>query len=249
MKHFLRHSVIIGTLVMIPGIASAGWLDQAGGMLEQFGGSKAPAASVAALSNSDIVAGLKDALRVGSQRVVNRLGKTNGFNADPKIHIPLPESMQRVKSALSAVGMGGLLDDLELKINRAAEAATPKAKQLFGNAITSMSIDDARGILQGPDDAATSYFKRKMSEPLSNEMRPVVEQAMAQTGAIQAYDNVMGKYKALPFMPDVKGDLTRHVIDGGMKGIFTYMASEEAAIRKNPVKRSTDILKKVFASR
>ncbi|EAU53881.1 DUF4197 domain-containing protein [Mariprofundus ferrooxydans] len=250
MPHSLRHTAILATLILFPGTAAfAGWMDQAGSMLEQMGAKQTAApAAASALSNSDVVAGLKDALRVGSERVVAQLGKTDGFNSDPKIHIPLPESMQQVKSALSAVGMGAMMDDLELKLNRAAEAATPKAKRLFGDAIRSMSFADARAILNGPDDAATQYFKNKMSKPLADEMRPIVEKAMSRTGAVQAYDSVMGEYKTLPFMPDVKANLTQHVVDGGLKGIFIYMASEEAAIRHHPVERTTAILKKVFAS-
>ena len=249
MSRSFRKVVILSTLVLFPGATAwAGWLDQAGSVLKQFGKQTTAPAAVSALSNSDIVAGLKDALLVSSARVVSQLGEKNGFNANPKIHIPLPESMQRVKSALSAVGMGGMMDNLELKLNRAAEAATPKAKRLFGNAIKTMSIADARKILDGPNDAATEYFKSKMSKLLSKEMRPIIEKAMAQTGTVQAYDSVMGKYKALPFVPDVKTNLTQYVEKGALKGIFTYMASEEAEIRSNPVKRTTSILKKVFAS-
>jgi hypothetical protein len=193
-----------------------------------------------------MIAGLKDALRVGSENVVGQLGKNDGFNADPKIHIPLPENLQRVKSALGAVGMGSMMDDLELKLNRAAETATPKAKRIFGNAIKEMTFDDAKKILNGPDDSATQYFKRKMSNPLSDEMRPVVKKALSQAGAVQAYDAAMGEYQSLPFMPDVKANLTQHVLDLGLSGIFHYMAEEEAAIRKNPIKRTTDMLQKVF---
>jgi len=202
--------------------------------------------SLSPLSNSDVVAGLKDALRVGSKHVVSQLSKKNGFNGDSKIHIPLPNSMKRVKSALSAVGMGGMMDDLELRLNRAAEVATPKAKRIFGNAIRRMTIRDAKLILGGADDAATQYFRRKMSKPLLNEMKPVVDHALAQSGAVQAYDRVMGKYQSLPFMPDVKADLSQHVLNLALSGVFYYMAEEEAAIRKNPVKRTTALLKKVF---
>jgi len=230
--------------------ATAGWLDQVGGMLGGVGsGGKTATAvlpSTAGLSNPDMIAGLKDALRVGSENVVGKLGRTDGFNSDPKIHIPLPDSLQTVKSTLSAVGMGSMMDDLELKLNRAAEAATPKAKRIFGNAIRSMSITDAKKILTGPNDAATQYFKGKMSSPLSDEMRPIVKNALNQAGAVQAYDAVMGKYTSMPFMPDVKANLTQHVLDLGLAGIFRYMADEEAAIRQNPVKRTTSILKKVF---
>jgi hypothetical protein len=243
--------IIIAAVLLFPvSQASAGWMDQVGSLLNNASGGGKPVAasmpSINALSNSDMIAGLKDALRVGSENVVGRLGKTDGFNSDPKIHIPLPDSLQTVKSTLSAVGMGGLMDDLELKLNRAAEAATPKAKRIFANAIRDMSFDDARKILSGPNDAATQYFKGKMSVPLADEMRPIVKKALNQAGAVQAYDAVMGKYTSMPFMPDVKANLTRHVLDLGLAGIFRYMADEEAAIRQNPVKRTTSILKKVF---
>ena len=238
--------MIAGALLFPVSQASAGFMDQIGGLIGSTGTEKPAASTMTGLSKSDIVAGLKDALRVGSNNVVGQLGKTDGFNADPKIHIPLPESLQTVKSTLSAIGMGGMMDDLELKLNRAAELATPKAKRIFGNAIREMTFDDARKILNGPDDAATQYFKRRMSAPLSKEMRPIVNKALNQAGAVQAYDGIMGKYKTVPFVPDVKANLTQHVVDLGMAGIFHYMAEEEVAIRKNPVKRTTAILKKVF---
>ena len=201
------------------------------------------------LTNSEITTGLKDALRVGTERVVDQLGTVDGFNADPAIHIPLPESLKSVKSALSAVGMSALMDDPELKLNRAAEEATPPAKKLFWNSIETMTLDDVREIYNGPDDAATRYFERKMSDPLATAMQPIVENALNQVGAIQAYDAVMGQYADLPFVPDVKTNLRAHVIEKGMDGIFHYLAVEEAAIRTNPAKRTTDILQKVFGAK
>lgn len=242
---------LFAAILIIATPASAGWMDQLGGAVDTYNqatqGNTTTSTATSALSNTDMIAGLKDALRVGSEQVVGQLSKADGFNSDPKIHIPLPESMQRVKSALSAVGMGYMMDDLELKLNRAAEVATPRAKRIFGDSIKAMSINDAKKILTGPDDAATQYFKGKMSKPLSTEMRPVVQSALNEAGAVQAYDSVMGEYSALPFVPDVKANLTQHVLDLGLQGIFLYMAEEEAAIRKNPAKRTTEILKKVFA--
>ena len=199
------------------------------------------------LSQTDMIAGLKDALKVGSTRVVQQVSQTNGFNADANIHIPLPSSLQAVKSTLTSIGMGTLVDDLELKLNRAAEAATPKAKQLFVDAIKGMNIVDAKNILSGPNDAATQYFKGKMSQPLAKEMQPVIANALSEVGAIQAYDAVIAKYKSIPFVPDVKAQLNDHVVNGALKGVFYYMAKEEAGIRKEPVKRTTSILKKVFS--
>ena len=198
---------------------------------------------------SQVAAGLKEALRVGSDTVVKQLGRPDGFNADPAIHIPLPKSFTTVQSALKPLGMSYLLDDLELKLNRAAEQATPKAKELFLSSIEQMTMDDVMGIYNGPPDAATRYFQGKMSEPLGVSMKPIVDQALAQAGAVQAYDNVMGQYKTVPFVPDVKADLSGYVVEQGMNGIFHYLAQEEAAIRQNPAKRTTELLKTVFGSK
>lgn len=198
---------------------------------------------------SQIGAGLKEALRVGSDTVVGQLGKTDGFNGDPKIHIPLPENFQKVQSTLKTLGMSSLLDDLELKLNRAAEQATPKAKELFWSSIEQMTMDDVMGIYNGPSDAATRYFQGKMSKPLGEAMRPIVDEALQQAGAVQAYDKVMGQYRSVPFVPDVKANLTSHVVDKGMNGIFHYLAKEEAAIRQNPAKRTTELLRTVFGSK
>jgi hypothetical protein len=201
----------------------------------------------ATLTGDDIMAGVRDALRVGTENVVGQLGAADGFNADPKIHIPLPDSMKQVTSALQMVGLAGLAEDLELKINRAAEAATPAAKELFWQAITDMSIDDIEGIFNGPDDAATQYFKGAMSAPLGDAMRPIIDQSLAEVGAVQAFDAVMGKYKAIPFVPKVKANLTEHTLAAAMAGIFHYLAEEEAAIRNDAVKRTTELLQRVFA--
>jgi hypothetical protein len=214
---------------------------------EMMGGSSSGGAG--ALSTGDIASGLKEALRVGSERVVSQVGKTDGYNKDPAIHLPLPGSLKSVQSALNAAGMGGMLDDLELKLNRAAEAAAPKARTLFADAVSQMSIDDARKIYDGPKDAATQYFKSKMSTPLAAEMTPVVNQSLAEVGAVKSYDAVMGQYKQIPFVPDAKANLTGYVVEKGMDGIFLYLGKEEAAIRDNPAKRSTELLKKVFGSK
>lgn len=214
---------------------------------EMLGGSSG--GSSGALSTGDIASGLKEALRVGSERVVSQVGRNDGYNADPAIHLPLPGSLKSVQSALAAAGMSGMLDDLELKLNRAAEAAAPKARALFVDAISQMTIDDARKIYNGPKDSATRYFQSKMTKPLAAEMAPVVDKSLAEVGAIQSYDRVMGQYKQIPFVPDAKANLTNYVVEKGMDGIFLYLGKEEAAIRDNPAKRSTELLKKVFGAK
>lgn len=200
-----------------------------------------------ALSNAEIAAGLREALSVGTNSVVSQLGKTGGFSLDPKIQIPLPSSLQKVDDTLSKIGLNGLTDDLKSRMNSAAELATPKAKALFINAITSMTITDAKDILFGADNAATTYLKSKMGAGLSAEMQPLIQNALNQAGAVQAYDRVIGQYQALPFMPDVKADLNSYVVDKALDGIFYYVAQEETAIRQDPTKRTTELLQKVFA--
>ncbi len=199
------------------------------------------------LSQGEMGDGLKEALRVGTEKVVANLGQTDGFYTDKAIHIPLPGQLATVQKALKAAGYSGLVDDLELKLNRAAEQATPKAKALFVDAISAMTIEDAQKILSGPNDAATQYFRKAMGPGLATEMQPIVDATLAEAGAVQAYDNMMGQYKALPFMPDAKANLTDYVVEKGMDGIFHYVAKEEAAIRTNPAARTTDLLKKVFS--
>jgi hypothetical protein len=143
-----------------------GWWEKGNELLKSPTGTTA----TQSLTTEEIGAGLKDALLVGSQNVVAQLGSVDGFNLDPAIHIPLPEQFNTVKSILGKVGMTSLLDDLELKLNRAAEVATPKAKELFAQAISEMTFEDAMNIYNGPDDAATRYFKEKMTPPLAGAM-------------------------------------------------------------------------------
>ncbi|WP_422367975.1 DUF4197 domain-containing protein [Pelagibius sp.] len=227
-------------------LAQGSLFDKAKDLLKSGEGETAGGLSATSLSAAEIGDGLREALRVGTERVVGQLGQTDGFNADPDIHIPLPDSLQKVQSALQAVGMSDLADEVELRLNRAAEQATPQAKQIFWDAISEMSVEDAEGILNGPDDAATRYFQDKMSAPLSDAMRPVIDDSLADVGAIAAYDNMMEQYKTIPFVPDAKADLTDYTLAQALDGLFTYVAREEAAIRSDPAKRSTEILQKVF---
>jgi Protein of unknown function (DUF4197) len=200
------------------------------------------------LSEGQIGNGLREALRVGSERVTASLGQVDGFNANPDVHIPLPQSLQTVQSALGMVGMSGLADDLELRMNRAAETAAPQAKELFLQAISEMTLEDAQGILSGPDDAATRYFQDKMTAPLTERFTPVVNDELADAGAVQAYDRMMGDYRELPFAPDVEANLTPYVVQQALDGMFLMLAREEAAIRQDPAARTTEILQTVFGS-
>lgn len=200
------------------------------------------------LSIDEITRGLKEALMTGSNAVVARLGQTNGFSDDPIVHIPLPGSLAKARDFASKLGLEGSFDDLELKLNRAAEQATPKARALFVNAISEMSVEDARGILQGPDNAATEYFRGKTGTRLEAQMRPIIDQALASVGAVSSFNALVSKYNSIPLAPQVDADLTGYVTGEGANGIFHYLAEEEKAIRENPLKRTSEILQRVFGS-
>lgn len=215
--------------------------------LKSIQGGQAGATS-AVLSDQEIGSGLREALKVGVDTVVSQVGATDGFNGDPRIHIPLPESLETVQNTLSRVGMSDLMDDLELRLNRAAEAAAPEAREVFWQAIEEMTLDDVRQIYNGPTDAATRFLERTMSDPLIGRMRPIVDASLSEVGAVKAYDNAIGQYKAIPFVPDAKANLTQHVLERALKGLFLYLGEEEAAIRQNPAKRTTELLQKVFGA-
>jgi hypothetical protein len=242
-------------LIASPALAQGGLMDVGKGMLKDQMSGRAPGSAAtgtagAALSPLEIGSGLKEALRVATDRVTGQLGRADGFNADPAVHIPLPDKLEAVKKGLSLAGQSSLVDDLELKLNRAAEAATPKAKEIFWSAVQKMTLDDARGILNGPSDAATQYFKRTMIPDLKTAMRPVVDQTVSQSGAVQSYQSMAGAAQSLPMIGNALQSgpamLTDHVLEKALSGIFSYLGKEEAAIRSDPAKRSTDLLKKVF---
>ena len=208
-----------------------------------------PPVRPAKLTEAEIADGLREALQVGAERVVEALGTKNGFNSRSDIHIPLPKSLAKVQSTLARFGVSHVADDLELRLNRAAEAAVPRAKRMFQDAIRDMSLRDVRSIFEGPDDSATRYFRGKMVAPLTDKMQPIVNQELVSVGAIRAFDEMMQQYRSFPFVPDAKADLTGHVLKRAVDGVFLYLAREEAAIRKDPVKRTTALLKRVFTGR
>lgn len=242
----LRPALLVLLCCSMGGVAAAtDWLQKG---QELLGDVTPEGADPHKLTNEEIGAGLKETLRTGTATVVKQLGKPGGFSDDPEVRIPLPESLKTVKSTLSKVGMDATLEDLELRLNRAAEAATPKAKQLFADAIRAMTLDDVKAIYKGPNDAATQYFRAKMGPALQQEMQPIVAQSLADVGAIQSYDKAMEQYRSIPLVPDVKADLTRYVVEKGSEGIFHYLAVQEAQIRTDPAKQTTALLKRLYGS-
>ena len=199
-----------------------------------------------ALTLEEIGSALKKALHLGTGNVVMQLGRPDGYNGDPAIHISLPQEFQSVREVLNRFGGAEILDELELKLNRAAEVAAPKARALFRQAISDMTFADVETIYHGSDDSATRYFQARMSASLAEALRPIIEESLDEVGAVRTYHEAMGQYHSLPFVPDVRADLTEHVLTKGLEGLFFYMAREEAAIRRNPTKQTTALLRRVF---
>jgi len=233
-----------------PALAGNSLLDQGSSLIKSLNKSGSSesgnSSSAGSLTNSEIISGLKEALETGAGTVVSQLGAENGFNSDSSIHIPLPSYLSTAQTLMEKAGLGFYAEDLELKLNRAAEAATPKAKALLVNAISQMSFDDAKSVLNGSDDAATQYFKGKTSDDLTEAFTPVVEGTLEEIGVVKSYDRMMEKYKSLPLVPDVKGNLADYTVEEALDGIFYYLAKEEKAIRENPAKQTTALLKKLF---
>jgi len=242
-------------------VSAQSWSDLGKDLLKQQLERQQPAGSTAATSGTtatatttastaEIGSGLVAALKQGVTQVTGRLGRTDGFNADPLVHIPLPAKLATLRSGLALAGQSGLLDDLEVRLNRAAEAATPEAQKIFLASLEKMSLDDARAILSGPKDSATQYFKRTMTPDLSAAMRPVIESELAQTGAMTSYQALSAAAGSLPVVGQALSGgpalLTDHVLTRALGAIFTGIGQEEAAIRTDPAKRSTELLKKVF---
>jgi hypothetical protein len=251
--HYARRTVLGLLLASVPFAvrAQGSLLEQGKGLLGGFGGqpgSTSGGSKGASLSEGEIGGGLKEALRVASQRVTGNLGRADAYFKDPTIQIPLPGALKTVKS----MGGGMLIDDLHLKMNRAAEQAAPKALNIFTDAVSKMTVNDARGILSGPNDAATQYFKRTTTGSLTKEFTPIVDTALSSVGAVGVFNSLKGQFNGFGSVPGMGAgmngfSLTDFTVEKALDGLFHYMGTEEAAIRTNPAARSTDLLKKVFS--
>ena len=202
------------------------------------------------LSDSDITAGLKEALATGTERSISRIGRLDGFWQNAALRIPLPDTLEKAEKILRTLGQGRTVDEFQLSLNRAAEQAVPEAASIFGAAIREMSLADARGILSGPDNAATTYFQQKTTAALTARFKPVVTRATESVGATHRYKDVIGKAGRLVSGLDASSlDLDAYVTDRALSGLFTTLADEERKIRENPAARTSELLKKVFGNR
>lgn len=233
--------VAAGLLLGCAGGTGMPELDRA---LEGVGRASGPSA----LDEATVIAGLRDALRVGTERTVASTSRVDGFLANELIRIHTPESLSTMTRTLRAVGFGRQVDELDVAMNRAAEQAAGEATAVFWNGIQKMSIQDAWGILNGGDTAASDYFRRTTSDELRARFAPIVEQKMSAVGLVKIYDDLVARYEAIPLASfgGKPPDLRAHVTDGALSGLFTVLGQEEAKIRHDPAARSTDLLKRVF---
>jgi hypothetical protein len=205
--------------------------------------------TISALTQDQMVGGLKEALAKGVEKSVASLGKEDGFLKDLGVKIPMPESLQRVEKTLRTLRQDKLADDFVTTLNRAAEKATPEAAAVLGDSIKQMTVADAKDILTGTNNAATQYFRRTSETNLFARFHPIVKKATAETGVTRAYKNMTSKAGfAGSLLGQDATDLDSYVTRKTLDGLFVKIAEEEKRIRQNPAARTTDLLQKVFGA-
>lgn len=200
------------------------------------------------LTTAEVAEGLKEALVKGVSTGSDLVSKVDGYFKNPEIKIPFPPDVKRVEDRLRQIGLGDQVDKFILTLNRGAEDAAKEAKPIFIAAIRSMSIEDAWGILRGDDDAATQYLKRTTSAQLKEKFMPVIHNSLEKTNATKYYGDIVNTYNKIPFVDKVNPDLDDYATQKAIDGLFVMIAKEEKDIRKDPLARTTELLKRVFGS-
>jgi len=206
----------------------------------------AHAIDLSSITNKDATGGLKDALIQAAGSAVGKLGVADGFLGNPKVKIPLPDSLKKVEKGMRMFGMGSQADELVTRMNRAAEAAVPEAKTLLVDAVKKMSVEDAKAILTGGDDAATQYFKKTTAAPLTQKFLPIVKEATSKVELAQQYNKFAEMGAKFGVVKKDQANLEQYVTQKTLDGLYTMMAEEEKNIRQDPLGASTKLIKKVF---
>lgn len=201
-----------------------------------------------ALTNTEVISGLKEALTVGTNNSTGLLSKVDGYYKNPALFIPFPPEAQKVKDKVIALGMESQVEKFEMTLNRAAETAAKEAAPVFINAIKGMSISDGFAILRGNDNAATQYLRDKTSAELKVKFQPIIKNAIDQVEVTKYWNPIISTYNKIPFVDDQNPDLEDYVTTKAMDGLFLMIEKEEKNIRSNPMARVTDLLKKVFGN-
>ena len=200
------------------------------------------------VSHAEASGGIKEALAQGVKRAISQLGREDGFNKDPFVRILVPKQLRKLSDTARQLGAGKKVDQFELSMNRAAEKAIPAAADIFADAVRQMTVQDAISIVRGDEDAGTQFFRRVTEDKLRAKFMPIVADATAKTAVTKRYKEMAGKNSGIAKLlgGGESIDLDRYVTDEAMDGLYHYVAEQEKDIRKNPMKRSSDLLRKVF---
>ncbi|MES3001749.1 MAG: DUF4197 domain-containing protein [Pseudomonadota bacterium] len=209
---------------------------------------QAQAVSLGDLNNTEASQGVKAALERGAVAAVNLLGKTDGFLGNPKVRIPLPGYLADAAKFLRTLGRGKQVEELEVAMNRAAESAVPLARDLLVNAVKTMSVSDAKGILTGGDTSVTQFFAARTREPLTGRFLPVVTKATQKVGLAEKYNQVAGKAMGMGLVKKDDATIEQYVTRKSLDGLYTIIGDEERKIRQDPVGTGSTILRKVFGA-
>ena len=201
------------------------------------------------LDEATVDAGLREALRVGTGRAVDRTSASGGFLDDPLLRVALPDKLEDVAEALRTIGLRGEVENFETAMNRAAERASAEATDVFVDAITGMTLQDVFNILDGDDTAATQYFRGRTETTLRSRFEPVVQGKMRELDVYREYESLLARYDQIPFVEKPNLDLADHITSETLDGLFQALGDEEKKIREDPVARTTELLQRVFGSR
>jgi len=200
------------------------------------------------LTEEEAASGIREALIKGTTTGVETVSKLDGYFKNPEIKIPFPPEAKEMEQKLRAVGLGNKVDEAVLSINRAAEDAAVAARPIFISAIKNLTLRDVFNIVKGEKDAATRYLKKNTSQQLAVQFRPKIETSLEKVDATKYWDDVITSYNKIPFVNKMNPDLAEYVTEKAIEGLFVMIAREEENIRKNPVARTTELLRKVFGN-
>ena len=248
MKPFLPAICALGLLLPVA-VHADRWKDALNSIKQAATQPGGAAGSLATLSDGDIAKGLREALAQGTRTAVNNLGRSDGFWGNLAARVPMPPALNKLERTLRGLGLGATVDGFHLTLNRAAEQAVPVAADVFAQSVQKLSLSEVRGILTGPQDAATQYFRRTAGEALAVKFRPLVTQATARVGVTQSYKQMVKSAGPLAGALGAQADLDGYVTQKALDGLFVQVAAEEARIRSNPAARGSEILKKVFGAK
>jgi hypothetical protein len=234
--------IVFGFLILLSGCTTA-QVSQALGEVD-----KAINTDQQAPTTNEVAEGLKEALIKGISNGSDLASMLDGYFKNPRIKIPFPPEVKKVEDKLRQIGMGSEVDRFVLTLNRGAEDAAKEAKPIFITAIKSMTIQDAWAILRGNETAATDYLKRVTSSQLREKFKPVISNSLNKVNATKYYGDLVNTYNKIPLVQKVNPDLTEYATTKAMDGLFLLIADEEKKIRKDPVARTTELLKKVFGA-